>query len=129
MKMIGGTFPHETAEKQENGYFKRICPSDGEITFMMSGRCGIYYCLQDISLYDKRKTAYVPIYTCETVIAPFVKAGYDLKFYEVDRNLQSVFDPSVLDEISVVSLCGYYGFCHYDKSFVKECKERGVTIF
>lgn len=128
MKMIGGTFPPEKTKTQENGYFSRICPSDGEVVFMMSGRCGIYYCLQDISLTDKRKTAYVPIYTCETVIAPFVKAGFELKFYEIDQNLHSVFDPSVLGEISVISLCGYYGFCNYDRDFVKRCKEQGITI-
>ncbi len=129
MKMIGGTFPPEKTEPLDNGYFSRICPPDGEVRFMMSGRCGIYYCLQDILRNDRRKTAYIPIYTCETVIAPFVKAGYSLKFYEIEKNLHSVFDPSVLDEISVISLCGYYGFCNYDKEFVSECRKRGIIVF
>ena len=128
MKMIGGTFPPEKTETTENGYFSRICPADGEVRFTMSGRCGIYYCLQDISLTDTKKTAYVPIYTCETVIAPFVKAGYALRFYEIDKDLHSVFDPEALDEISVISLCGYYGFCNYDRDFVKECKKRGIVV-
>ena len=126
--MIGGTFPPEKTEVGENGYFSKICPENGEAAFTMSGRCGIYYCLKDISLNDEQKVAYVPIYTCETVIAPFVKAGYSLKFYEIDKNLHSVFDPSVLDEISVISLCGYYGFCNYDEGFVRECKRRGIIV-
>ena len=67
--------------------------------FMMSGRCGIFRCLQDICQHDNRKVAYVPIYTCETVLAPFEKAGYQLKFYELDENLHSIFDKRVLDEI------------------------------
>ena len=96
---------------------------------MMSGRCGIYRCLLDLAQRDTRKVAYVPMYTCETVLAPFLKAGYQLRFYEVDRQLHSVFDPAVLDEISVLSLCGYYGFSNYDHDFVRRCKDRGVTIF
>lgn len=129
MKIIGGTFPPEKTEFAENGFFEHICPEDGEVVFTMSGRCGIYYCLQDLQITDTKKTAYVPIYTCETVLAPFIKAGYSLKFYEIDRNLHSVFDPDVLDEISVLSLCGYYGFCNYDRPFVRECKQRGIAVF
>ena len=128
MKKIGGTFPPEKTEPAENGYFDRVCPVNGDLKFMMSGRCGSYFCLCDIGLYDQKKVAYVPIYTCETVLAPFVKAGYKLKFYEIDRNLHSVFDPAVLDEISLISLCGYYGFVNYDHEFVKACKDRGIVI-
>lgn len=128
MKKIGGTFPPEKTEKTENGFFRNICHPDSDLKFMMSGRCGSYLCLKEIGLTDRKKIAYVPIYTCETVLAPFVKAGFQLKFYELDRNLHSVFDPAVLDEISVISLCGYYGFCNYDKEFVTECKKRGIVI-
>lgn len=129
MSVIGGIFPFETALSVDNGYFQRICPPDGDISFMMSGRCGIFRCLQDICQHDNRKVAYVPIYTCETVLAPFEKAGYQLKFYELDENLHSIFDERVLDEISVLSLCGYYGFCSYDHDFVRACKDRGIVIF
>ena len=62
-------------------------------------------------------------------MAPFEKAGYQLKFYELDENLHSIFDERVLDEISVLSLCGYYGFCSYDHDFVRACKDRGIVIF
>ena len=129
MGYIGGLFPFEATIPADNGYFQKICPPEGDISFMMSGRCGIFRCLEDISQQDHRKIAYVPIYTCETVLAPFEKAGYQLKFYELDENLRSVFDESVLDEISVLSLCGYYGFCSYDHNFVRACKDRGIIIF
>lgn len=113
----------------ENGYFERLCPPDGEVSFTMSGRCGIYQCLEDIKLRDHKRVAYLPMYTCETVAAPFYKAGYTLKFYEVDQQLRSIFDPTVIDEISVLSLCGYYGFCSYDRAFVQTCHDKGVIIF
>ena len=114
---------------EENGYFQQICPPEGDLSFTMSGRCGIYQCLEDIKLRDKRRVAYLPMYTCETVAAPFHKAGYTIRFYEMDRQLRSIFDPSVIDEISVLSLCGYYGFCNYDRAFVQACHDRGVVIF
>lgn len=125
----GGSFVEEPTLPVENGYFEKICPQGGDLRFMMSGRCGIYYCLEDIARTDRRKVAYVPRYTCETVLAPFAKAGYQLRFYGIDRDMGSVFDPAVLDEISVLSLCGYFGFCNYDRDFVRACHERGVVIF
>ena len=91
----------------------------------MSGRCANYYALQDICLSDTKKVAYVPVYTCETVLAPFLKAGYELLFYDVSRDLTPIFDERVLDRISVVNLCGYYGFCSYDREFIRKCSERG----
>ena len=129
MRKIGGMFHYEPSTPIENGYFSRICSPGDDLAFTMSGRCGIYYCLQEIACHDMRKVAYVPLYTCETVLAPFEKAGYQLKFYELDQDLHSIFDTSVIDEISVLSLCGYYGFCNYDHDFVKACKEKGVVIF
>lgn len=129
MEKIGGSFREEPTLPEENGYFEKICPPGGDLRTMMSGRCGIYYCLEDIARTDTRKVAYVPRYTCETVLAPFAKAGYRLRFYGIDRNMRSVFDPAALDEISVLSLCGYFGFCNYDRSFVQACRERGIVIF
>ena len=79
-------------------------------------------------LQDTRRVAYIPMYTCETVLSSYEKAGYQLKFYDIDENLRSVFDPAALDEISVLSLCGYYGFCNYDHAFIRACKERGIVI-
>ena len=129
MRKIGGMFHYEPSTPIENRYFSSISSPNDDLAFTMSGRCGIYYCLQEIACHDMRKVAYVPLYTCETVLSPFEKAGYQLKFYELDQDLHSIFDTSVIDEISVLSLCGYYGFCNYDHDFVKACKEKGVVIF
>ena len=114
--------------QRENRYFSLICPPGGDLSFTMSGRCGIYQCLEDIKLRDRKRVAYLPMYTCETVVAPFHKAGYTIRFYEVDRNLRSIFDWKMIDEISVLSLCGYYGFILYDRAFVEACHNQGVII-
>lgn len=129
MEMKKPVSTNEPLLDHENGFFDRLCPPEGELSFTMSGRCGIYQCLEDIKLHDSKRVAYLPMYTCETVAAPFHKAGYTLRFYEVDKNLGSVFDYDMMDEISVLSLCGYYGFCNYNREFVKACHDRGVIIF
>lgn len=129
MKTIGGMFSFVETNPQDNGFFSQFQTANDDLVFMMSGRCGIYHCLMDNLAHDTKRVAYVPVYTCETVLAPFVKAGYTLKFYDIDENLCPVFDPQAIDEISLLSLCGYYGFCSYDHSFVQACKDRGITIF
>lgn len=126
MRKIGSSVRIEPTLERDNGYFENL---GGGLRFMMSGRCGIYYCLEDILPADRKRVAYVPRYTCETVLAPFAKVGYQLRFYGVDRDMRCRFDSAALDEISVLSLCGYFGFCSYDRDFVRACRERGVVIF
>lgn len=127
MKRSNGLFPLEATVEKRTELFKGLCP-EGDLEYLLSGRCGIYHCLLDILRYDERKVAYLPLYTCETVVAPFLKAGFKLKFYPFDLNMRPVFSEDVLDEISLVSICGYYGFSTFDKNFVRKCKTRGVTV-
>ena len=128
MKKIGGYFPYEALLPEKNNFLEGLCPDTGDLRYLMSGRCAIYYALEDYKNTDMRRIAYVPIYTCETVLAPFHKAGYTLLFYDFDRNMNPVFDPAVLDQISVISICGYYGFSSYNREFVAECSRRGIGI-
>ena len=96
--------------------------------FLMSGRCANYLALEDFKKQQPHPVAYVPLYTCETVIDPFVKAGYELIFYDFTKDMIPVFDESVLDKIHLISICGYYGFSGYDREFLKKCEERGICI-
>ena len=73
MNKIGGMFYYEQSNPQENGYFDQICPSDGDLAFTMSGRCGIYYCLEDILLTDTRKVAYSPCIPARRYSPPLKK--------------------------------------------------------
>ena len=127
MKRTNGLFPLETTVEQENGLLESLCPG-GDLEYLLSGRCGIYHCLLDIARYDKKRVAYLPLYTCETVVAPFVKAGFALNFYPLDRNMRPVFSEDALDRVSLVSVCGYYGFSTFDRDFVRKCKARGLTV-
>lgn len=128
MKKIGGSFPYINLSSEENQYLKNLTPQCGDLKYFMSGRCGIYYALTDHKMTTDRHVAYVPLYTCETVLAPFEKAGYELLFYDFDKDMTPRFDPAVLDKISIISICGYYGFSNYDREFVAECSRRGIAV-
>ena len=128
MKQIGGYFPEVELLPAENRFLDSLCPEGGELRYLMSGRCANCLALKDNALRDKKKVAYVPIYTCETVIAPFVKEGYSLIFYDFKKDMTPIFDSAVLDKISIISICGYYGFSRYDRAFVDECVKRGIAV-
>ncbi len=125
MNEIGGLFLFEQLPEKENGYIERI---GGDVRYLMSGRCGIYYALEDLKLTDAKRVAYLPVYTCETVIGPYLKAGYTVYYYDVDQNLRPIFDEAMLEKISLLHICGYYGFSTYDHDFVARCKAKNITI-
>ncbi|RGU91962.1 hypothetical protein DWW31_12285 [Clostridium sp. AF15-17LB] len=125
---IGGFFPYEKNSSETNGYIDLVCQDAGDVSHLMSGRCAIYLCLQDSMLTDTKRTAYLPAYTCETVSGCFVKAGYKIYYYDVDQSLVPQFDDSLIDKISFLLICGYYGFSTFDTDFVRTCRDRGVTV-
>ena len=125
---IGGFFPYEPNQESENNYIKRMCPNVTDVRHLMSGRCAIYYCLQDSLLTDKKKVAYLPSYDCETVLSCFTKSEYEIIYYDIDETLTPVFDESLLDKISIILITPYYGYTTYSMDFVRKCREHGVTI-
>lgn len=54
-----------------------------------TGRSALYAALQDILARGGKKTAWLPAYTCDSVILPFQQSGFDIRFYSVGCNLQS----------------------------------------
>ncbi len=118
---IGGMFE---LEKCSNSNVTELKNS----VYAMSGRCALYTCLKDIG-DDVKKVAYVPAYTCETVLGSYLKAGYSLRFYDIDPdNLKPIYREEDLDGVGVFALCGYYGFIRYDEAFLKKVKDRGIII-
>lgn len=123
---IGGMFTLEQEATGESFFLQTI---GEDVRHYMSGRCALYGCLKEIRASDPIRKAYVPAYTCETVLASYEKAGYDLVFYDVDRDrLTPLFKEEDLKGISVLALCGYFGFSSYDKAFVLHAKGQGITV-
>jgi hypothetical protein len=128
---VGGLFCLEDAGEQGSAgggdFFDRLGGEDRRLC--LSGRCAIYYCLLDLKQRDDKRVAYLPAYTCETVIAPYKKAGYSLLFYDVSPDgLRPQFNRELIPRISVLGLCGYYGFSLYDRSFVEDCVAAGAAV-
>ena len=125
MRRIGGMFPLEPVREGTNGYLDSL---GGDVLLMMSGRCAIHAALEDMG-WKEPHTAYVPAYTCETVLSAYEKAGYRMIPYDIDpEEMRPVFRSGALDFSSVLNLCGYFGFCRYDCSFLSECRSRGITV-
>ena len=123
---IGGMF---CLEQEPSGTQKFLENIGTEMRWYMSGRCALYDCLLDLRSTDTKKLAYVPAYTCETVLSSYEKAGYALRFYDIDRNrLTPLFRTEDLSTVSVLAVCGYYGFSSYDSDFVRECKQTGIRV-
>lgn len=81
-------------------------------SFFSTCRQGIRFCLQDIS--PGNKVALLPEFTCHSVIDPFLKEGFELKFYPVNKDL-SVSSSSLnmlIDtfNVSVLLIHPYFGF-------------------
>ncbi len=123
---IGSMFTLQEPGEAPTSYFSG---KGDDVRYFLSGRCALYACLLDYSTTRTAKTAYVPAYTCETVLASYVKAGCTLRFYDVDtENLRPCFKTEDLQDVSVLNLCGYYGFSRYDRAFLRECKKRNIGI-
>ena len=122
---IGSEFWEEDLSTEENNFFQQF---HGDLKQMMSGRTATQYVLQELSEKDTLKKAYLPSYTCETVIAPFETMGYEILFYDVDQALMPLLDFHLLDEISIFLFHGYFGFPRCDDAFLSECKKKGIYV-
>lgn len=125
---IGGVFAPEVLPAEENGLFQQFTRPGDDLRHMMSGRCGIMLGIQDWMTKDNRRVAYLPAYTCETVSHCFVKSGYRILYYDLDRDLTPLYDNAVLDEISLFLACGYFGFATYSEEFAQQCRNRGIGV-
>ncbi|MDD7272100.1 MAG: hypothetical protein PUH25_09515, partial [Spirochaetales bacterium] len=121
MANLGGMFTLEKLGSCDNY-------NDNNTIFAMSGRCAIYTCLKDLNAKEG-SIAYVPAYTCETVLSCYAKAGYNLRYYDVaPEGMVPLFKEEDLEGVSVINVCGWFGFLTYDHEFIKKCAEKGITI-
>lgn len=101
---------------------------DGEdYVWLSTGRSAIRTVIQtmELKIPTVRKVAVLPSFTCETVIEPFPKAGYDVYYYPVDDKLFASSDVilSVAKEkdASIVLFHRYFGFNTLDGQVDEMC--------
>ena len=100
---IGGFFPINPVDSEPNNYVEHTCPDPGTPAHLMSGRLCHLLLSGDLMLTDQKRVAYLPSYDCETVLGCFVKAGYEIHYYDFDKNLSPVFEEEMIRR-SVFSL-------------------------
>lgn len=127
-KAIGGFLWEESTPKEINSLLAALATPEDDVRHMMSGRCAITLAIEDWMRTDTRQVAYLPAYTCETVSGCFEKKGYRILYYDVDKQLQPLYDETVLDKISLFLACGYFGFPTFTEEFADSCAERGIGV-
>lgn len=85
-----------------------------DMALLSTGRSALSFILEHIETHSNKKVALLPSFTCYSVIQPFINAGYEICYFNVDKNLVchefellrciDMFNPSV------ILLHGYFGF-------------------
>ena len=117
---------NEKATTPIGGYFELELPSfsefHAEAIALNSGR----FCLEYILRCRKYAKVYVPYFTCDSAVEPFVKLGIPYEFYHIDRDYQIIDDIS-LRENEALMYTNYWGlhddYCKklvskYDKQLI-----------
>ena len=106
-------------EKEIGSNFYEIIDSSSKrmedskkIKFLDSGRSAISIILEQMNC--KGMKVLLPIYTCESVIKPFVSRGCEIRYYKVDENLEPVKEEfkEILQEYNpkLLYVHSYFGF-------------------
>lgn len=105
--------------------------SEYDVQYFKSGRNAIKALCRSIVTTDKR--AMLPIYTCETVIQPFLDEGWSVSFYKINKDLTINSDDfmNVYSDVrpKVVFVHSFFGFntlC--DQSFQEICKTESTVL-
>lgn len=106
---VGSTWYSDIASLPEVVHNRSI-EAEG-VSFVSSGRSSIGAILDRI---ETNSVAFVPAFTCHSVLQPFVERGYQIYAYPVNPDL-SVDWPALVDMVKeyqpkVIVLHGYFGF-------------------
>ena len=98
-----------------------------------SGRGAISLMLKQLKDKVISKTVLLPVYTCESVIMPFIKGGYTCCFYDIDYDLKPNTESMkkyVKSDIGIFLHMGYFGFSTNDNlhGCISYLKKKGTII-
>lgn len=111
MKAIGGYFELELKKNEE--YHK-------DSLSLNTGRNALEYILK-AKLIQK---LYIPYFTCGVLLEPLNKLGIPFDFYTIDKNLEPIFDFSVLNKKDAFLYTNYFGLKDkYINKIAHECNQ------
>ncbi len=118
-KEIGSSFwlnPYEDYRESSLGSPGQFGCTGEDYAWLSTGRSAIALVIQEIESRcpSIKKTAVLPSFTCDTVIRPFLDAGYEVFYYPLDENLAStssqIINTAVEYDASIVLFHRYFGF-------------------
>lgn len=99
-----------------------------DYVWLSTGRSAIGYVIKTIELRkpNLKKVAVLPSFTCDTVFEPFLKAGYDVFYYPVEKDLSTssefILQTVMEHDASIVLFHRYFGFDTLDRQVNKLCE-------
>ena len=134
---VGSVFPvdtlygdetHEKYTKEEFGSFLNL---DKNVLFLSLGREAFSIIAYN---HSANKKVLLPMYTCQTVVDPFVELGWEFDTYSIDTNLriniQNLKEKLYVFKPGVAVFHPYYGtfFTQEEIEAIREVKSNGVII-
>ena len=134
-KEIGSTYylaPHFTDSFPKKSIRQPNILKAGE-SYVSTCRSAIGLCLDKLCV--ERKVALLPSFTCESVLHPFLKRGYEVYPYPIGRDLKINWEQfkSVIDKIrpNVILTHSYFGFNTTEElgNYITELRINDQIIF
>lgn len=110
-----------------------VLSHDRDGIYVLSGRTAIDLIIQDILKTRKIRNDYMPAWCCDSMLAPFVARGIDIKFYDISL-AESADTAEILCDFcdfreNIFYVTNYFG---YENTLpietVKKFKEKGAII-
>ena len=128
---IGSNFwlnPKEVLDAKPLGTPEQFNCKGRDYSWLSTGRSAIQFVINAIEKRNPqiKKVAVLPSFTCDTVFEPFLKSGYEVYYYPVERDLRTTSD-AILETVikhdaSVVLFHRYFGFDTLDGQVDRMCE-------
>jgi hypothetical protein len=131
LREIGSNFwlnPNETLIDIPLGTPLQFNCKGEDYVWLSTGRSSIKYVIIDIEKRNPnlKRVAVLPSFTCDTVYEPFLKAGYKVFYYPVDKDLtttsKAILQTVNEHEASIVLFHRYFGFDTLDVQLDRMCE-------
>lgn len=131
MGEIGSNFwlnPHQQLDDAPIGTPEQFNCEGSDYVWLSTGRSAIKYVIKTIEQRrpELKKVALLPSFTCDTVFEPFIKAGYEVYYYPIEKDLttssDSILENAFEHDASIVLFHRYFGFNTLDGQINRMCK-------
>ena len=110
-----------------------VLSHDKDGIYVLSGRTAIDLIIQDILKTSKIRNVYMPAWCCDSMLAPFVARGIDIKFYDISL-AESADTAEILCDFcdfreNIFYMTNYFGYENtLPVETVKKFKEQGSIV-